>query len=144
MELKDQVNTKKQGKKFAKLFKGIKKPPESYFVWVSLFGFKPEIRYKKAANHYIKVPAFGSAELSSLLPKPRLKKDGFYNRSEYIFPSHKFPYSQRSKLYEAWQNAFDQYARDLASSDVLEAHAKADLLLRLIKKGIIKPEDLKL
>lgn len=125
MELEYQVNTKEQGQKFEKLFQELENPPQSYFVWArnKRGEWIPVEREFAEEQHAKMIPAFSCAELGVLLP-------------EYIYRNDKNTqtfYCVQDNQSEAFKFAFKN-----------EAQAKADLVIKGLEEGWIKPEDLKL
>jgi hypothetical protein len=153
MEIEKQVCFKGQGEEF----KNFGVEAKSYFVWERkiFHGLAEtecnkidewELRPRHGANtHYPKtiINAYSSAELDALLPKPNFLKQDFYCVNTYPFPGHLFP-SNRKERCRKWRQAYDQYARDLSSPVMLAAHAKATLLIELIKHKLVDPKELKL
>lgn len=142
MKQKYQVNTFEQGQEFKSL--GIM--AESYFVWENYQhadGWELTKRnlYNNSYPERI-VPAYSCAELGVMLPKnikttttgtayqyTQIKLKGHY-RVMYLDFTH-LDYHGKSSL-------------SPPINEQHEAHAKAGLLIHLLKEKIIKPEKLKL
>jgi len=135
MELKYQVCTLEQAKEFDK--QGVKL--ESYFVWMEID--KEKKKWILTTNHtYLKsedfceYSAYSCAELGVLLPENIiLNEKTSYFKIDRQINCFKFFYKLQVSLgFTIVSGMIKEY----------EAHAKADLLIHLLKKKIVKPEDL--
>lgn len=160
MKLENQVCTLEQAKELKEL--GLEL--ESYFVWHK--SYEPRsleesegdivLSTKEAAgfdldkgliDYYI--PAYSCAELGVLLPDAYYRVEGKYslikpqalNYPIYIFQQSKI----LPNLYRAYYEMADtDIEENIYFDSNHEAHAKADLLIHLLKEKIIKSEDLSL
>jgi len=149
MEFEEGFNTLGQGKEFEKL--GV--TAQSRFIWA--FGvwdideWRIIDKENKAAGYSKSLPAYSSAELGVMLPSCL-----YYHNFKY---SIKWPeesdgdelmfllWSQKlAKQIHRYYYHSDDSICDISSKDLGEAQAKADLALKLIKEGLIKPEELAL
>lgn len=147
MDMEWQFNTLEQGKQFAEFFKGLEKPPESYFVW-RWGGLSHEQYWKILVRDQCcgKIyPAFSCAELSVLLPsaysaKDKKGREGIASLTIMKINSPDF------KGFQACYASAAVFGMSIFihKTDKNEAHAKAELLIQLLKDKIIKPDDLKL
>lgn len=143
MEQKYQGCTPEQGKKIEEL--GV--TAKSHFVWVTdpIDPGKWIIMENWMISEDRKISAWSSAELGVLLPtaiqvKDKKGDDGKASLMVMKIDSQEFRGFQACYASAAvfgmsvYQKALDKH----------EARAEADLLIHLIKKGIVNPEDLKL
>ena len=138
MPLENQLCTLEHAKKFDEL--GVK--AESYFVWITgvdgqlkpFISVKDHARWKPETLKH-SYPAYSSAELGVLLPTWTGEKQLLIYKDDEEFI---MGYKALSKRYTA-RIPFSPY-----SCKEHEAHAKAEILIELLEKGIVKPQDLKL
>ncbi len=144
MELEYQVNTKEQGQKFEKLFQELENPPQSYFVWAKTKKGEwiPVEREFAEEQHAQVISAFSCAELGVLLPEYIYRNDkstqAFYCVQDRQNNAFKFAYMTPYNEYKKSQILISGYIFDH------EAHAKADLVPKLLDQKFIKAEGLKL
>ena len=156
MELKNQLCTIEQGKRFEEL----EVKAESYFLWIVYVSHaynaaktsKPNlsphvdlISFKEIDDYdreYIDImgiyPAYSAAELGVMLPE-RIK----IRHSKYI-KGFEYEYKEWSAFYVYYSDFSNECERKFLFDSKHEAHAKADLLIHLLEQKLIKPENLEL
>ncbi len=161
LELKDQVCAFEQAKELDRL--GMK--AESYFIWASIMPpavddhRRNSINYAVVKQDHIIIPhdvkkysyeysghAYTAGELGALLP-PNFQRPELDPPYEYDFPTIYYVTEREEEVFvcgyalNEWNGSDDMWIQKKSLS---EAHARADLLIQIIKQKLIKPEDLNL
>jgi len=145
-KIENQVCTFEQAKKFTEW--GIEL--QSYFVWLRtkpsdkspIYIYKIYPRWlAEQENDSMYLNAYSCAELGTMLPDSLVRKeDNFYPVARWRLFQMETSTDYRAAYFEngGWSAIYK------GEQQKHEAHAKADLLLLLLRKKIIKPEDLTL
>lgn len=139
MKLKNQICTLKQAKELKELGLNL----ASYFHWIATTGMTPYIYHLNGTTWIQQIendpsyPAYSCAELGVLLPYQII-----HDSVAYIFTLWKV-HQQFSCAYENCKENKIHLFDEIIDGEH-EAHAKADLLIHLLKEKIIKSEDLNL